>query len=229
MIKIRTNLLFLSAVFLLTGCGGGDSSNPPQPEKTNFEKAVEVVSNFDIEKTNGYNYSLKQYLGRDETNSDVISLRADFSGEIKAKKEETLKRLNNYGSGEQFTITSTTTYFSNNMICEFKNDQWKWSNYKKSDYFANAISNISLDKAYLTGIKENLTDKYVLTADIPDEKVGEFFKSETVSFTGISLKLSISSDFLNLESLQLSYFQTSTRSEVTFDVYRGSVSIDLPN
>ena len=229
MIKAKTFLLVVSSALLISGCNGGGSDNPPQPEKTNYEKAIETVSNFDIEKTNGYDYSLKQYLEKDETNSDVISLRADFTGNIKARKDETLKRLNTCGSGEQFTTTVTTTYFSDNMICEYKNDEWKWSNYKKSEYFANSISQISFDKGYLTSIKENLSDKYVLTADVPDEKVKEFLKSQAVSFSSVSIKLTISSDFSNFESLELSYFQSNTRSEMTFNVYRGSVSIDLPN
>lgn len=231
MIKAKTFLLVAASMLLITGCGGdkGGSDNPPGPEKTNYEKALDAVSSFDIEKTNGYDYSLKQYLGRDETNSDVISLRADFSGSIKAKKDETLKRLNTYGSGEQFTTTVTTTYFANNMICEYKNDQWKWSNYKKSDYFAISISQINFDKSYLSSIKESLDNKYVLSADVPDAKVKEFLNSETASFTSVSLKLTISSDFTNFESLELSYFQTNTRSEMKFEVYRGSVSIDLPN
>lgn len=229
MIKTKTFLLVISSVLLMTGCTGGGSDNPPQPEKTNYEKAIKTISNFDIEKTNGYDYSLKQYLGKDETNSDVISLRADFTGNVKARKDETLRRLNTYGSGEQFTTTVTTTYFSDNMICEYKDNEWKWSNYKKSEYFANSISQISFDTEYLTSIKENLGDKYVLTADVPDEKAKDFFKSETVSFSSVSIKLTVSSDFSNFESLELSYFQSNTRSEMIFNVYRGSVSIDLPN
>mgnify|MGYP000845575567 CR=1 FL=1 len=230
MIKAKTLLLALASMLLITGCGDkGGSDNPPEPEKTNFEKALAAVASFDIEKTNGYDYSLKQYLGRDEANSDVISLRADFSGSIKAQKDETHKRLNTYGSGEQFTTTVTTTYFSDNMICEYKNNQWKWTNYKKSDYFAISISQINFDKSYLTSIKESLDSKYVLSADIPDAKVKEFLNSETASFTSVSLKLTTSSDFSNFESLELSYFQTNTRSEMKFEVYRGNVSIDLPN
>lgn len=230
MIKTKTLLLAFTSMLLITGCGDkGGSDNPPEPEKTNFEKALAAVASFDIEKTNGYDYSLKQYLGRDEANSDVISLRADFSGSIKAQKDETLKRLNTYGSGEQFTTTVTTTYFSNNMICEYKNNQWKWTNYKKSDYFAISISQINFDKSYLTSIKESLDSNYVLSADIPDSKVKEFLNSETASFTSVSLKLTTSSDFSNFESLELSYFQTNTRSEMKFEVYRGNVSIDLPN
>ena len=229
--KIRLLTLTIASVLLVTGCNkdSGGSETPPEPEKTNYEKALAAVSKFDIEKTNGYDYSLKQYLGKDETNSDVISLRADFSGNITAQKDETIKRLNTYGSGEQFTTTQVTTYFSNNMICEYKNNQWKWSNYKKSDYFAISISSIKLDKSYLSSIKEDLATKYVLTADVPDEKVKEFLNSETASFTSVSVKLTVSSDFANFESLELSYFQTNTRSEMKFEVYRGSVSINLPN
>lgn len=228
MIK-RKSILFVTSIILLTSCGGNTSDSSSENDKTNFEKATEVVSNFDIEKTNGYDYSLKQFIGKDEVNSDNISLRVNFNNNIKAKKVETIKTLNTYGEGEQFNIEVVTTYFSNNMICEYINDQWKWSNYKKSDYFSNAISNIYLDKSNLSSIKENLNEKYVLTADIPDEKAKDFFKLESISFTSVSLKLTISNDFLNFESLELSYFQKNTRSELSFSVYRGPVSIDLPN
>ena len=231
MIKIKTLVLALASTLLITACSGkgGESDNPPAPEKTNYEKALEVVSNYDIEKTNGYDFSLKQYLGRDEVNSDVIALRADFSGNIKAQKVETSKRLNQYGTGEQFTTTENTTYFSNNMICEYKNNQWKWSNYKKSDYFAVYISRISFDKSYLSSIKEELNEKYTLTADVPDDKIKGFLDSDSATFNSLSVKLVVSSDFTSFDSVELSYFQANTRSEVKFSSYVGSVSIDLPN
>lgn len=229
--KLQVLILSLSSVLLLTGCGGGSKKpdpTPVEPEKTNFEKALIAVSNFDIEKTNGFDFSLVQYLGRETVNSDIISLRADFSGEITAKKVESSKRLNEYGTGEQFTITEVTTYFHNNTIAEYKNNQWKWSNCKKSDYFGNAISNLNFDKSYLTSVKESLDSKYVLTADIADNKVKDFLGQE-VSFSNVSIKLSISSDFKDFLSLEVSYFQEQTRSEMFFEVYRGSVTIELPN
>lgn len=228
----KNQILTLSLLGLLTvtGCNmkAGDDSKSIQPEKTNFEKAISVVADFDIENTNGFDYSLKQYLGRDETNSDTVSLRVDFSGDIKAEKSTTSKRLNEYGAGEQFTITETTTYFSNNMICEYKNDNWKWSNCKKSDYFANAISKLSFDESYLASVKESLNNNYVLTADIQESKIKDFLGADS-SFSSASLELTVSADFKRFESLEISYFQQQTRSEMKFTVYRGEVSINLPN
>ena len=209
---------------------GSSSASSAPAEKTNFEKALEAVSSFDIEKTNGYDYSLRQYYGRDEVNSDVIVLRADFSDDIKAQKVETIRRLNQYGTGEQFTTTETTTYYNNNMICELKNNQWKWSNFKKSEFFAVSIANMKFDKAYLSSVKESTKDnKYVISADVPDEKIKEFLGSTETSFTGLSLKLTFSSNVSSFESVELSYLQSNTRSELKFSTYVGNVSIVLPN
>ena len=220
----------LLSALLIAGCSvtADNGSKSAEPEKTNFEKALVAVASFDIEKTNGFDYSLKQYLGRDEINSDTISLRASFSDDPIAQKVTTSRRLNEYGAGEQFTTTEETTYYSRNMICEYKNDAWRWSNCKKSEYFANSIASFTFDKSYFTSVVESLNTDYVLTADVKESNIKEFFGAES-SFSSVGIKLTISSDFADFESLEVSYFQQQTRSEMKFAIYRGDVSISLPN
>ena len=198
-------------------------------EKTNMEKALEVISSFDIENTNGYDYSLTQYLGMTVTNEDVISLRADFSGSPIGQKDITTKRLNEYGAGEQFTTTTETNYFSNNMIAEYKNGKWVWSNCRKADYFKIAVSDISFDPSLFTSVRESLNTNYVLMADVPDEKVASFFGVSETTINSLSITITVDASFSKLEGIKLSYLQKTTRSEMTFDAYYGDVSIRLPN
>lgn len=258
MIKIKHLSLALASLTLLAACGGGSQSNPSSnpssaspssiqpsssrepasslttsslpPEKTPFEKAVDTFSKYDVEKTNGYDFSLIQYLGKTVVNSDTIQLRASFSSDVKAEKVETIKRLNEYGAGEQFTTSTITTYFENNMICEFKNNRWQWSNCKKGEYFAASITRISIDQSFLGSVRESESSgKYVISADVLDNKVNQFLNSNEVSFSSLTFKLTVSSDYSKFESLELSYFQENTRSEMRFSTYIGDVSIVFPN
>lgn len=64
---------------------------------------------------------------------------------------------------------------------------------------------------------------------MPDNKVKAFFKSETATFTGVSISFTLSADFLNFDSLELQYSQNKTRSELKLEIYRGVVNITLPN
>ncbi|MCH5180945.1 MAG: hypothetical protein J1F32_07005 [Erysipelotrichales bacterium] len=198
------------------------------PEKSNFDKVLDAISNYNIEFTNGYDYSLIQYLGKDIVNSNSISLRADFSNDVRAEKIETSKRLNEYGKGEQYTETEVITYFFNNTVGEYKDNKWVWSNCKKSDFFATSISNIKIEKEYLTSIKENNGTNFTISADVLDEKVNSFFNVDTISINSVSLKIEVSSDFNKLESIELSYFSSNTRFEMSYEAFYGNVSIDIP-
>ncbi len=202
------------------------SSNSENP-LSNFEKAALALKNYDIESTNGYDYSLKQYLGKDVTNSDEIELRADFSGSVIARKTQRSTRLNEYGSGAQFTTTESTTYFNNNTIGELKNGKWSWSNCKKSAYFATGISDITIEKEWLSSIKETLDENYVLSAEVLDDKAG-LLLGMTTSINSLSMKLTVNNDFSSFVSIEMSYFQSATRSEMSFSSYSGSVDITLP-
>lgn len=228
MIKAKKLLFLINTLFVIS-CGEPESGNYHKPEKADYEKALITISNFDLEKTNGYDFSLEQYFGNYETNSSVVSLRADFSGNIKAKKSKTTKRLSTYETGEQYLMNTEITYFSNNMICEYEVNKWKWSNYKKNDYFEYPISQIDFDRSYFESITEKKDSKYVFTAVVPDSKVKAFFKSETATFTGVAISFALSADFLNFESLELQYSQNKTRSELKLEIYRGAVNITLPN
>lgn len=246
--KMINKIFPLLLCITLTGCGDESSNNGQSSQASsdetsssvqsensssseeslsNFEKAVLALKGYDIESTNGYDYSLKQYLGKDVANSDEIELRVDFSGSVIARKTQKSTRLNEYGSGEQFTITEDITYFSNNTIGELKNGKWSWSNCKKSTYFATGISNISIEKDWLSSIKETLDGNYVLSAEVLDDKVDSLLGTET-SINSLSMKLTVSNDFSSFVSIEMSYFQSATRSEMSFSTYSGSVDITLP-
>lgn len=239
--KKYVSFVFFFSCVILIGCShsnhddsslsslSSDSiSSSSEMPLSNYEKAMIALKNYDIESTNGYDYSLKQYIGKEVTNSDEIELRADFGGSIIARKIQKTKRLNEYGSDEQFTTTEITTYFNNNAVCEFKNGEWSWSNYKKSAYFATIVSEIEIRKEWLSSIKETFDENYVLSADVLDDKVNLFFDSST-SINSLSLKLTINKDISKFVSIELSYFQNLTRSEMLFSSYNGNVDITFPN
>ena len=229
----RILLILISAVFLsASSCykENVETNVLPNPEKSNYEKALLTISEFDIENTNGFDFSLKQYLGKDEINYDIISLRADFSNDVKECKEEESKKLNGYyEKGEQYTFSKNITYYSNNMICENKNDEWEWSNCKKSTFFENSISRMNFDKSFFTSVKESYNGQYVFSANVIEEKTKDFMNVDENDFSGMSIKLFVSSDFNELESVELSYFQKYTRTEMKFSIYRGNVEIVLPD
>lgn len=212
-----------------TSSESSSASDSSAPQKTNMEKALDVIANFNIENTNGFDYSLSQYLGTTIVNSDATVLRADFSGSPIGQKDITTKRLNEYGTGEQFTTTTETNYFANNMIAEYKNGRWVWSNCRKADYFKVSIADIAFDQTALTSIRESLTTNYVLMADVPDAQVASFLGVSETTINSLSITVTIDLSFTKLEEIKLSYFQTNTRSEMIFDVYYGEVSINLPN
>jgi hypothetical protein len=247
--KNLRNIAFpLALALLLSGCGrngpasssggestseesqasGESSSSMSSAAQSDVEKALGVFKSYSVESTNGFDYSLSQYLGKTVTNSDAVSLRADFSGDARAKRDETTKKLNAYGTGEQFTTTESTSYFLKNARADLKDGKWTWTNCKASDYFSNTISNISIDETMLKNPKSAVGETFVLTADVPDDQVAALFKVSKTTIKDLSLVLKVSSNFSTLSSLELSYFQATTYTELKFSNYFGHVDIALP-
>lgn len=224
--KTISFVVSLICTFLLVGCGNDDK--PIEKEKSSFEKTVFVLENFDVHNTNGYDYSLKQYIGNDVANSHEIVLRADFTQDTKAKKVESAKKLNDFSSNEQYSYESVTTYFYNNRIAEFKNDSWKWSSCKEKDYLNCNLNNFKFDASYFENIKESTDDFYTFKANVVGTKINDFFGTENCSFEEVTVTIKVNTDFSSLSSVLITYFQSKTYTEFSFAVYKGAVSIDLP-
>lgn len=221
--------LSVSTVTFLTSCGGGDnsSSEGPTVTETNFEKAVKVVNAFDITTTHGYDYSLSQYLGNDVTNSHEISLRADFSGQTKAEKNETSKTLNDFEADTQYTVESVHSYFYNNRMAVESNGYWNWTNCKERDYFSCNISSFDFNTDYFESVKEDSQGTYSFKATVKESQI-ESFVGFSSSIEDISIIVKVDSNFSNLISLELQYFQKTTYTEIKFTSYSGTVDIRIP-
>lgn len=220
--KKFVSVMILSLSMLLTmGCH--------RKEKTNFEKATDVINNFSVQNTNGFDYSLKQYLNTDVTNSHEIVLRADFSNEIKAKKVESTKKLNDFRENEQFTEETKTTYFYSNRMAELNEDTWKWTTCKEADYFNCGIENFKFDADYFENINEKTQDSYSFKATIIQSKINDFLGIETKSINSVTVNITIDLTLTKLISLKINYFQNTTYTEFSFVPYFGEANIDLPN
>jgi len=219
-------LTLLIPLILLTSCD--DDSSSDIPVKSDFEIATEIISNFSVKNTNGYDYSLKQYLGNIVSNSHEIKLRASFDGDVKAKKEETSKTLNEFNLDSQYTIESVTTYFLNNRMAEYNGSSWKWSNCKESEYFGSNISSFEIKSDYFENAKENKGTTYTYKADIIQSKVNEFFKLSNSTIEEAKLTIELDNALTRLLKLTLSYFQAKTYTEFSFVTYSGTVDIDIP-
>lgn len=217
----------LTTLVCLTGCGGEDKPEPA-PEKTNIEKAISLYNDFDIYKTNGYDYSLNQFLGETITNSHEIELKADFSGDVKGQKTEHLKELNSFDAETQFAESSETTYFYNNRIAKNDNGQWKWSNCKEKDFFNCNVGSKKISQDMFTNLKENSDSTYKLKGTLLESKYLEFLGIENFSGDEVSVSITVDSQFSKLMSFTISYFQSITFTEFIFEPFYGSVNINIP-
>lgn len=223
----KTLITLFIPLVLLASCGG-NNSDPDVPVKTDFEKAVETISNFSVKSTNGYDYYLKQYLGNTVSNSHEIKLRASFDNDVKAKKEESSKTLNEFNLESQYTIENVTTYFLNNRKAEYNGSTWKWTNCKESEYFASNISSFQIKSEYFENIKESKNNSYVFKADIIQTKVNDFFKLENSTIEEAKISIELNNNLDELLSVSISYFQSKTYTEFSFETYSGAVDIDIP-
>lgn len=228
-----TVFLTLFSCFILASCGStdsGSSSGDDSSKKTHFEQALESFSKYDLRVTNGFDYSIKQYYGSETVNSKSTKLRVKFDNGTEAKKILNTKRLNEFGQGEQYSFTETTTYFKNNQICEFENGVWSWRTLDESEYLKSNLSAFSVDKQYFTNVSEaSVQSDIKFTANVPSNFISAVLGNDATGISQLQFTLVVNNDCSLFKSLSFTYNQQNTNSEILFTSVFDAGTIDFPS
>lgn len=220
----NTLFLIFCSCFAFVSCGLQGCA-----KQSSFEKALKSLSKHDLHSTNGYDYSIKQYYGSEIVNSKSIQLRAKFDNGTQAKKIVKTKCLNDFGHGEQFSLTETTTFFKNNQICEFANGLWVWRTYNESEFLQTDLSSFSLNERYFINISEtNLQSDLKFTADISSNYINDVLGNDADGISELKLTLVVKNDYSLIKSLSFTYNQQTTNSEISFVSIFDAGVIDFP-
>lgn len=232
--KIRiASFLIVCSSFVLASCGSQDntsSSDNDSSKQSNFDRALNLFSKFDLHLTNGFDYSVKQYYKSDVVNAETIKLRVNFDDGTQAKKITSSKKLNEFGQSEQFSFEETTTYFKNDQICEYDNGTWNWRAFDETEYLITNLSSFSVEEQFFINISESSFQKDLkFTADVPSNYIKNVLGNLASDFNDLKFTLTIKSDYSVITSFSFTYKQTYTNSEISFSSVFVAEPIDFPS
>lgn len=184
-------------------------------DKESITKIYSIIDNFDVSKTNGYDYSLNQYLNNSTTivNSHTINLKLDYDN-LTCTRVDTSKKLNNDVSLEQYTIITDTYKYSDNKC--LKNDTSVDITFNKLiecniKEFELANNSKLFDHADYSKQGKYRTLKIILT----DNNAKKFLGIND-SIYNLEINIKVDSNFEKLYSYTLSYSMDLTNTVISF-------------
>ena len=202
-------------------------------KRSNEEKMIDLVNNYNVIGTNGYDYSLvqKETKSTTITNSHTIELRLDNSSiNIKGTKKDSIKTLSTDLSQGQYVESTTTYYYADNKLGYYVDSTLNWKDYSLNDFVNINIADFAFE---YSDLKDNISiskfGKYfVLTINIDDSQSGNFLGLKE-NVKNLKFEIKTNSNYDTLISFEMSYSQTLTTTEYSFTPYTSSVNITIPN
>ena len=249
--KLKITLpLILSLGILLIGCGPSSKPttpsstttnvstsavdpttvptvNPTVPPLSNEEKTLQILNNFDVLTTNGFDYSIKQTYKNSLTNSYNSEVRINNKESLVASKIENYKELNTDINGNLYKESTIVSYYKDNQIGTLVDSKWTWTDAKFDDFVDVRISKIDFSKVSL--IDELLiedTNCNTYSFKISDHENNSIMNVDNL--TNVKFEIVVDSSYTNLISLKVTFDQKLTSSEINFKTYHGETNIMLP-
>lgn len=222
----KTIIILLTIICLLfIGCG----KEVEEIDELKDEKEIlNLINSYQVEGTNGFDYSLEQKLNESIINSHTLSIRLDNSSELKGSREEYKKELNEDITKEQFSELNATAYYYNNKIATYEKDSWVWKECRISEFASVNINSFNLDISKLSNLKLSNEGSYlVLTFNVSDSDASSFLGVKG-NIRDLSFKIKVLEESKQLVSFEMNYLQDSTKTFFSFIPYYGSVKIELP-
>lgn len=206
------------------------SSTTDKAEDNVNESILNLVSNFDINNTYGFDYSLTQreVYTNIICNSKSIEVRLNNNQGIRTDK---VKTLNKDITNGQYTETSATYYYKDNKIGYYDDSNaLKWKDSNLSDFVNVSINDFDFSTYYKSNsVKLNSYGKYSqLTLNI-DDSLSSSFLGTKETIKNLSFVIVCTKSYDTLISFTMSYNSKLTIFEYEFEPYLTKTNIEIPS
>ena len=228
--KMLTILFVFSLIISLFACKKTEVEDFTTSNVEMYQKEKEIFSyikHFDIDNTNGYDYSLEQKYNDNVVNSHLISVRIDRSRYV-GSRIENKKTINSDIYGEQYINESATAYYKNNMIGTFKNNEWSWTLCTLFDFSSVNIEYFDIDISNVYDLQLSSNEDYsTLTFKVKDSDAS-LLLGVSDNIKNLSFIIIVDTSKEQLINFNMSYSQNLTTTQFSFAPYYGVVEIEMP-
>ncbi|MDY0317378.1 MAG: hypothetical protein RBQ64_02225 [Candidatus Izemoplasmatales bacterium] len=229
-------LFFLS--LLLFGCNGfSTTSELPTTDNITTEEPLQDLSlinnilfNFTLENSSGYDYHKIQSFNQIITNSDLIELRIEWQESPKAYTEKTSTRLQSFNIDSSSITTTDITFYNQNQKGSYNaSSSLIWENYDINDYID---FDFGFQELKSEDIENLLSEDYLgiktYNIQIKESSAATFFNNHTDSLTNLFITIVLDIANEKLISIKIEYHQIHTETFIEFVPFYDQTQVIIP-